>query len=500
MTGEKPLLIQGRVQHLSIAFVVALIVGVLGIVSPLNGLLWAVQSRQLQHQASGEIVFIGGDSDMADPDRAGARSQLADTIDRLSAAGARRIFVDVAFEQRGPAGEDAILNQAARRSGRTVFVDRYVTRGGTDGLVSSVPSVSAGIPRAVRKEWVDHLGFTWSSPYAVKIGNSVYPSFPAALAGIKGPPDNSFFIDYSTSYSSIPSYPMRDARQLLADPPHARSFAGKTIVIGPLPRRGSPFAAIPGLPMVPDSYTGIFGAETLEHGLVPSIPWYACVLFIACVLLVASFTRRPARRRALYAAAVITLPVVFVASIWSSVAAQLWEAAAFLVVFGSLRLWDNFHRRAPLIDALSGLPTFEKLERDMARAKAGDGRALVVAKIHRVDEVLASLPRARHGEYMQLIADRLSLNDESLTVYSNGGRYFAWLQAYENREQLRSHLIGLRAIFASALRIGDLAVDVGITFGADTSDEASGGRPRSSWQARQGTARWAPSSGKPRRS
>jgi len=480
MTGEKPHLIQARVQHLAIAFAVALIIGVLGIVSPLNGLLWAVQSRQLQHQASGDIVFIGADTDIADPDKADARTQLADTIDRLTAAGARRIFVDVAFEQRGSAAEDARLNQAARRSGRTVFVDRYVTRGGTDSLVSSVPSVSAGVSRAIRKEWVDQLGFTWSSPYAVRIGHAVYSSFPAALAGKKGSPDDSFFIDYSTNYSSIPSYPMRDARQLLADPPHARSFAGKTIVIGPLARRGAPFAAIPGFPMVPASYTGIFGAETLKHGLIPSIPWCASVLLVACVLLLASLTRRPVRRRAFYAGTVVCLVAIFVASIWIGLAAQLWEAGAFLLVFGALRLWDNFHRRTPLIDALSGLPTFEKLERDLARIKSGDTRALVVARIHRVDEVLASLPRARHGEYMQLIADRLSLNDESLIVYSSGGRYFAWLQGYENREQLRSHLIGLRAIFASALRIGDLAVDVGITFGADTSDEASAAKRISS--------------------
>jgi EAL domain-containing protein (putative c-di-GMP-specific phosphodiesterase class I)/CHASE2 domain-containing sensor protein len=480
MTGDKPLLIQARTEHLAIAFVVALIVGVIGLVAPLNGLVWAVQSRQLQHQASGDIVFIGADTDLADPDKAGARAQLADTIDRFTAAGARRIFVDVAFEQRGSAEEDAKLNRSALRSGRTVFVDRYVTRGGTDSLVSSVPSVSRGVSRAVRKELVDQLGFTWTSPYAVRIGQTVYPSFPAALAGKSGSPDDSFFIDYSTSYSSIPSYPMRDARQLLADPPHARSFAGKTIVIGPLARRGASFAAIPGFPVVPDSYTGIFGAETLKHGLVRYIPWSASLLLIACVLLLASFVRRPSRRRALYAGSILILAMVFIASTWIGFAAQLWEAAVFLLVFGAERLWDNFHRRTPLIDALSGLPTFEKLDRDLTRAKTENAPALVVAKIHRVDEVLASLPRAKHGQYMQLIADRLSLNDASLTVYSSGGRYFAWLQTYENREQLRSHLIGLRAIFASALKIDDLAVDVGITFGADTSDEASAGKRISS--------------------
>ena len=480
MTGDKPFHTQARIQHLAIAFTVALVIGVLGIASPFNGLLWAVQAHPLQHQASGDIVFVGTDTDVADPEKAGARARLADTIDRLTAAGAKRIFVDVAFEQRGPAGEDAELNLAARRSGRTVFVDRYATRGGTDGLVSSVPSIAGGVPRAIRKEWVDHFGFTWTSPYAVRIGRTVYPSFPAALAGKNGSPDDSFFIDYSTAYSSIPSYPMRDARQLIADPPHARSFAGKTVVIGPLARRGSPFAAIPGFPMVPGSYTGIFAAETLKHGILPYVPWYASLLLITCVLLPASFARPALWRRRLYVSSIATLVAVFVASICIGLAAQLWEASAFLLVYGGLRLWDNFHRRTPLIDALSGLPTFEKLERDLARAKPGEARALVVAKIHRVDEVLASLPRAKHGQYMQQIADRLRLNDETLAVYSSGGRYFAWLQAYENREQLRSHLIGLRAIFASALKIDDQAVDVGITFGADTSDEASSGKRISS--------------------
>ncbi len=144
-----------------------------------------------------------------------------------------------------------------------------------------------------------------------------------------------------------------------------------------------------------------------------------------------------------------------------------------MLIFGAIRLWHHFYRRAPLVNNLSGLPTFEKLERDLARAKLKDASALVVARIHRVDEVLASLPRAKHGEYMQLIADRLRINDESLTVYSNAGRYFAWLQSYEHSDQLRSHLAGLRAIFASPLTIDDFAVDVGITFGADTGKEAN---------------------------
>lgn len=479
MTGEKPLLTQARVRHLAIAFAVALLIGILGIVKPLNGVVWVMQARALQQQASGDIVFIGADGDIADPDPA-ARARLADMIRRLTAAGAKRIFVDLDLEQAGPAREDALLNRTARQSGRTVFVDRFATTSTGTRLISPALSVARGVPVAVRKEWVDFQGYTWTAPYTVQIGKTAYPSFPAALGERKGPADQAFYIDYSISYSSVPAYSFHEARQLVADPPQARTFAGKTVVIGRLARRGANFASIPGFPIVPESFTGILAGETLKHGALRHISWYAPFLLIAALLALACLAASPPRRRVGYAAAVAVIPAMLVASVGIGLAAELWEAVALMVIFGAMRLWDRFHRRAPLMDSLSGLPTFEKLERDLARGKVADARALVVARIHRVDEVLASLPRGNHGEYMQLIADRLRLNDESLMVYSSGGRYFAWLQPYENREQLRSHLIGLRAIFASALRIDDLAVDVGITFGADTGDEASAAKRVSS--------------------
>lgn len=471
MTGEnswpKP-----RPRHLSIAIAVALFIGLLGIVAPLNGLFWVVQSRALQHQASGDILFIGTDGDIADPDKVGARTELAYTIDRLSAAGARRIFVDIAFERAGSKQEDALLNRAARNSDRAVFVDRYVTRGANDALISSVPAVQAGIPTAVRKEWVDYLGYSWTSPYSVHIGETNYPSFPAALAGKEGPPDKDFYIDYSTNYSSIPSFTMGAARQLLADPRQARAFAGKTIVIGMLARRGAAFASIPGFPVVPESYTGILGAETLKREPTRHVPWYVAVFLSVGILAPACLTRRTSRRRLGYAAAALVVPTMLAMSLWIGLVAELWEAVAFLLVFAAIRLWDRFYHRALLVNSVSGLPTFDKLERDLARIKDKQP-AVVVAKIHRFDEVLASLPRPKHGEYMQLIASRLRVVDEALFVYSSGGSNFAWLQEFASLEQLHAHLIGMRAIFTTALRIDDLSVDVGITFGADTSDDAS---------------------------
>ncbi|MBO0748914.1 MAG: EAL domain-containing protein [Porphyrobacter sp.] len=477
MAGKKYLPAESRVGHLAIAFVIAMVIGVLGVVEPLNGLIWAAQSRALQHQASGQIVFIGADS--AAPGEIGARAELADLIDRLTAAGAKRIFVDVDLEQPGSPQEDARLNRAATQSGRTMFVDRYATRGASARMISPSPTVSRGVPAAVRKERVELLGYIWTAPYSVQVGGVSHPSLPAALAEREGPPDEDFHIDYSTSYSSIPSFTLQEAHQLLADPPHARTFLGKSIVIGTVPREGAAFAAIPGFRRVPESYVGIFGAETLRRGAFRTIGWYIPLALVALFLSLACLVPSRSVRRAGYVAATAALPTLLFASIGFGFAAQLPEALVLLLAYGVLRSWTRFYRRAPLVHSLSGLPTFERLERDLARLHSETPSAVVVAKVHRFDEVLASLPRTKHGEYMQLIAGRLRVADESLTIYS-GGRYFAWLQECESREQLYAHLVGLRSLFASALRIGDLSIDVGITFGADASDDAPAARRISS--------------------
>jgi EAL domain-containing protein (putative c-di-GMP-specific phosphodiesterase class I) len=479
MAGDKSHFAGSRLKHLAIALAIAVLVGILGVVAPLNGLFWVGQSHALQHQASGSIVFIGAPSDPGGSGEVGARAGLADVIDRLAAAGARQIFIDIDLEQPGPGHEDAALNLAARRSGRTVFVDRYATRGADARLIAPTDAVSQDVPSVVRKEWVDPLGYTWVLPYSVRVGGATYPSFPAALAGRTGPPEEEFYIDYSTSYSSIPSYTLAEAHQLLADPSQARTFADKAIVIGTLPSRGGAFASIPGFPVVAESYTGIFGAETLIRGPLQHILWCFPLLLIAAILALACRARLPSRRQFAYAVAASVIPAILAASVWIGLAVDLSEAITFLLIFSAIRLSDRLYRRVPLVNSLSGLPTFEKLERDLARAK-GSGPALVVAKVHRFDEVLASLPRAKHGEYMQLLASRLRVVDEGLIVYSNGGSNFAWLQDFAGLEQLRSHLIGMRAIFANALRIDDLSVDVGITFGADTNEDTSAAKRISS--------------------
>ena len=52
-----------RVRHALIAAALALFCGALGLLSPLNGQWWGVQSLAVQRPASGEIIFVGAASD-----------------------------------------------------------------------------------------------------------------------------------------------------------------------------------------------------------------------------------------------------------------------------------------------------------------------------------------------------------------------------------------------------------------------------------------------------
>src|SRR5690606_31471130 len=138
--------------------------------------------------------------------------------------------------------------------------------------------------------------------------------------------------------------------------------------------------------------------------------------------------------------------------------------------------WHNRKRNAVLVDELSGFPNFRALEKDLARENLMRPMSVIVARIHRFDEVLAILPPESHGEYIRQVADRFRIAERGLKVYSNAGRHLAWLQLTKDEASLEAHLHGLRAIFANPLYVDGIPIDVGITFGVDATLEASPSR------------------------
>jgi EAL domain-containing protein (putative c-di-GMP-specific phosphodiesterase class I) len=94
---------------------------------------------------------------------------------------------------------------------------------------------------------------------------------------------------------------------------------------------------------------------------------------------------------------------------------------------------------------------------------------IIVAKLHRFEEVRQTLPTELHAEYVLRIIDRLNAAAPATKIYLGPGHAIAWCLDEKDQGLVKDHLEGLRALFGSPLQVGEQQVDVGITFGVDIS-------------------------------
>lgn len=477
MTFLKHLWRGERTRHALIAAGIAALLGAIEFFEPLRPAEWQIQAYIAPRATSGNIVFIDNGKDPSNEASAHVREELAGLIDGLTAAGAYKIVLGEVFDRPATREADEALRRAIARSRRTILSQHNLNTIAGERVRSSLPRIAGSAPQAIRIQRLSPFGYVWSEPYSAVVDGTLFPSLPAVIAETSGARRSEFRIDYSIDAASIPSFTVKDATTAFSAGKGARLFAGKTIVIGEGGFAANDRLSIPGAQHVPASIVTIIAAETLKIGPPSAIGWFAPWLLVSALLLIATLALKRARRRRAVYIAVAALPVVLLfAFAHLRISADLVTPLASVAIFAALRLWQLRRQRASLTDSLSGLASFRKLEEELADRGSARLPAVVVAKVHRFDEVLSSLSARHHGEYVRLIADRLRIADEDLVIYSNGGRYLAWLQDVEDEEQLRAHLSGLRALLAHPLDVAGTAVDVGITFGADTTSESDASR------------------------
>jgi EAL domain-containing protein (putative c-di-GMP-specific phosphodiesterase class I)/GGDEF domain-containing protein len=470
MTLLKHLWQNERARHVLFAAALAALLGALEFFSPLKSVIWTSQAQIAPRQASGDIVFVEVEKAPDGQVNPQGRRELARLIDELSHAGARRIFVDIVFDRPSTKQADAELKDAIARSRRTFLTQSRLDTFAGERAERTLPQIAGSAPQVIVSEWVDAFGYVWFEPYSVLDDGARLTSLPAAIAGVTGRASGDFLIDYSIDHASIPTFTAPAALAVLSAGAREDLFAGKTLVLGPA-RSRSAYASIPGDRYVPPSIVPILAAETLKIGPPARLHWLLPLLLVTACLLTVLRLKSVRRRYAAYAVIAMAIPVTFVAFAHLRIAGDLATPTASLALFAILRAWHLRQQKASLVDELSGLPSFRMLERTLAEQASVWLPAVAVARIHRFDEVLSSLPPETHREYVQLIAERLRIADGDLVVYSNGGRYLAWLQNVEDEDQLHAHLTGLRALFAQPLHVAGTPIDVGITFGADATGE-----------------------------
>ena len=434
--------------------------------APLDQVIWSLQAVFANFEASGDIAFIGAKADLTDPDYPKRREDLAHAVTKLKAAGAKSVYIDMAFERPSRSQSDLALNRALRDFGPGAFLVRSIVRGfGNDksALENNVKPVGLGVAQVGGERMFDYFGIVWNMPYMVQFNDAAQRSAPASLAKAAGP-GAEFPVNYGFRLSSIPSNRLEELDGLTPAALHAR-FAGKDVVIGGLGPEAQ--FAIPGHAAVPGGLLHIIAAETLKAGYVGTLPLVNLWLLGFIVLLFTSLLSSRNARRACHFGLALSVPACILATMLLGIRPCVSGLALLQVVYLAFRLRSKWRDNLLLVDQKTGLPTFAALEAD--RQVAIGHPAIIVAKMHRFEEVRQTLPIELHGDYVLRINDRLKAASPEMKIYLGPGHTIAWCMPENDPVLVKDHLEGLRALFASPLRVGGEQVDVGITFGVDIS-------------------------------
>lgn len=459
-----------RIRHAAWAGLIALVMALSTLLGPLDQINWITQARIANFQASGDIVFVGSDEDLTDPQMPGSRVELAETLDRLREAGVDRVYLDMAFDAPSTAAADARLNQALRAFDGDAYIVQNFASGinGEEQLARTAEQVGTGIPLVSSHRWQNYLGYAWDMRYSVTLDGGRLPTLPASIAGIDRA-DGLFPINYGFDMASIPSFRFSEL-MVSAGPMGSQSelpanLADRIVVIGNLNRSDLNAPNIPGHIEVPASMVDIYAAETLKAGynqLTESEMVALVILGLLC--LICQIGNGPLRF-ACYGLLVGSLPVALYSTAKIGMLISITAALALLAIYGAFRARSKWRNNLRKVDPATGLPTFAALEAD--RMVSETIPAIVVARIHRFEEVRKTLPPELHAEYVLRIVSRLKAAKQDAPIYMGPSHSIAWTFPEKEPALIREHLEGLRALFSSPLLVGDNQVDVGITFGVD---------------------------------
>ncbi len=453
-----------RLRHVIWAGLIALVLAAVAFFEPVDQILWVSQSRTMPSEASGEIVYIASERDLADPNFPGRRQDLARLIDRLDEAGASQVFVDAVFDRATNPPTDSALNQALRNfKGESFLVENvFINANRRREWQRSIPAIRNEVELVGSDLYRNYLGYAWEATFVVEHEGRSLPYLAARVNGASVSDRPSFPIDYSVPFERIPSLTFASA---LAEETDLSQLSGKIVVIGSPNVENPETFNIPGDPEVVPTIVHVYAAESLKAGKTHFVSGMLVALAAFFILAMICLLRPRQLRRTAYILSVVAIFVAFVASAQLGWRVGFADAIALYGIYGILRLRSKWKDSFALVDLETNLPSFAALEADKDVAETVP--AIIVAKVHRFEQVRRTLPKELHAEYLLRITGRLKAATQDTTIYLGQGHLIAWTMHEKDPALLREHLEGLRALFSSPLLVGDQQVDVGISFGVD---------------------------------
>jgi EAL domain-containing protein (putative c-di-GMP-specific phosphodiesterase class I)/CHASE2 domain-containing sensor protein len=442
--------------------VAGLIFGLVGFGEVAEDSLRTARNDLHRHHASGEVVVLKIDDKSLHeignwPWRREVDGQL---IDKLSAAGAKAVLLDINFSFPSDATNDRAFANALRRSGKVTLFTRS-----RDGAGSSPPTIvdpplpafAAAAKVATASFHYNYQNSVWQVPYAAKVGGHIIPSFASATARVPGIPDSEFRVDYSVDPATIPSYPAGDVLTGAVGP---KELAGKTVLIGIATDVLGDTYFIPGYGRSFGVYVHAIAAETLKSGSPIDLGWFPAFLLALGAAALALSIKRLAIRLVILgssASALLFVPVFLEAHL---VFVDITPALFVILVVGIVLGWRRYRARG-LVNPMSNLPNLSALRLN----REGRNNALVAGRILNYEEIVATLPPEKERQLVEQIVARLNVGSPHRALYQGDGGIFAWFE--QPRQPFGNHLDALHALFRNPARVGGLSIDLTIAFGVE---------------------------------
>ncbi len=448
--------------------VAGLVFGLIGFGEVAEDWLRVARNSFHRHSASGQTVILAIDDKSLHeignwPWRRSVDGQL---IDKISAAGANRVFFDVNFSFPSSPADDRAFAQALGRSNRVTLFTRSRSGAGSSPptmVDPPLPEFAHNAKLATASFHYNYQNAVWEVLYSARLGQVTLPSFASDIARVSGPPDSEFRVDYSLDPTTIPTYPAGD---VLTGAVGSKQLAGKDVLIGIGTDVIGDTYFIPGYGKAFGVHVHAIAAETLRSGRPLDLGWFLTFALSLSAAALALSRKRLATRLlvlGISATAVLTVPAILEARL---VFVDITPGLFVLLVVSTVLGWRRY-RAVGLVNAISNLPNLNAFRLN----QKGRNQSLVAARILNYEEIVATLAPEKERQLIEQIVARLNVGSPGRSLYQGDNGIFAWFE--EPGEPIGNHLEALYSLFRNPARVGNLPIDLTIAFGVEVGSGRS---------------------------
>ncbi|MBK8274099.1 MAG: EAL domain-containing protein [Sphingomonadales bacterium] len=390
----------------------------------------------------------------------------AQTVDKLFAMGARRVFFDRAYADPTTPAEDATFISALKRHTGRVFL----------GVISikdtrTKQTVEIGPRREFMKAAqltslngkITPFSLSARIPYNGTLDGKRVRSMSTVLANVDVQSWDHYRPDWAIQARSIPTYSLVDI--IRGRIPESR-IANHDVVISTTATSFNDIHHIASQGWIPGVYFQVIGAETLKRGHPANWGWVPAYLIGLGLAVVHLYTRRMRVVWLTASAAIVLLGIFPIYLDEKLVTVDIVPAGLLFAIIAYRATTLRRVLRSSQTNVVSGLPNLAALR------YAGKTRpqTLIALKMRNYSEIAASFNQLIERAVIDEIRRRVVLSGDDGEMFHSEDTLL-WFSDLPMGEDLAHHLEGLKAILSTALPIDGREIDISVSFGVDADHQ-----------------------------